>query len=377
VFAEDPHNYWIPSGIMAEFTTSIYKENTLLPEEHQTLLQSYPQNKTIKFNPLPMDKQIINRMSKHAQDTDKTFSKLAYRFSSSLCLLDLAIKHLYEVKPQNEDQSNLSWKYLEEALLLQSYLHWTPCLHSTKYEEMKHLSHLFLTTSPALKMKQFSEQNCKTLSKKRIEKQSFSTMHYINEGGKKNWNVRLYPAFRTTVAQDLVNINHHDTAENFQDPGRETFTGAVFRQIAQTNNKHKGSWKRFEESLSRMAKIFNTTLGYVNYQRWLLFHLGTCTPTKNLHPFWQPMKSQYTTRSFKVVRPESDMRIPYQQTLFHVEYFFSSEKSWCSQISNRFMRTKQLYLLYAFQNRRLGPHKSINTAQRLYDIDRYQRGLSP
>ncbi|CAG8672149.1 11186_t:CDS:2, partial [Cetraspora pellucida] len=42
-------------------------------------------------------------------------------------------------------------------------------------------------------------------------------------------------------AQDLVDISHHDTAENFQDPGKETFTEVVFRQIAQTNNKHKGS----------------------------------------------------------------------------------------------------------------------------------------
>ncbi|CAG8639020.1 15008_t:CDS:2 [Cetraspora pellucida] len=41
-FAKDLYNYWIPSGIMAEFTTSIYKGNTLLPEERQTLLQSYP-----------------------------------------------------------------------------------------------------------------------------------------------------------------------------------------------------------------------------------------------------------------------------------------------------------------------------------------------
>ncbi|CAG8475900.1 23971_t:CDS:2 [Cetraspora pellucida] len=52
-FTENPHNYWIPSGIMAELTTNIYKGNTLL--------QSYLRNKNIKFNPLPMDKQIVNQ----------------------------------------------------------------------------------------------------------------------------------------------------------------------------------------------------------------------------------------------------------------------------------------------------------------------------
>ncbi|CAG8815068.1 25186_t:CDS:2, partial [Gigaspora margarita] len=59
--------------------------------ECQALLQSYPRNKNIKFNPLPMDKQIINHMSKQARNTDK---------------------------PTDEDQNGLaSWKYLEEALL--------------------------------------------------------------------------------------------------------------------------------------------------------------------------------------------------------------------------------------------------------------------
>ncbi|CAG8538384.1 36198_t:CDS:10 [Gigaspora margarita] len=117
-FDEDPHNYWIPTGIMAELTMNIYKENSLLQHERQVLLQAYPRNKNIKFNPLSMDKQIISHISKQAHSINKVLSKLAYKFSSPLCPLDLAIKHIYKTKPSNKDQDSLvSWKYLEETLL--------------------------------------------------------------------------------------------------------------------------------------------------------------------------------------------------------------------------------------------------------------------
>ncbi|RIB05325.1 hypothetical protein C2G38_2047670 [Gigaspora rosea] len=65
-----------------------------------------------------MNKQIVSRMSKQARNTDKVLSKLAYKFSSSIHPLDLAIKHVYEIKSPDEDQDSLAlWKYLEEALL--------------------------------------------------------------------------------------------------------------------------------------------------------------------------------------------------------------------------------------------------------------------
>ncbi|CAG8639001.1 15007_t:CDS:2 [Cetraspora pellucida] len=215
-------------------------------------------------------------MSKHARDTDKTFSKLAYRFSSSLCPLDLVIKHLYE-----------------EALLSTRLL-------------------------------------------------TLDTLSSLNE-------IRRDKALKSFIS------NHQPSSEN------ETVFGTELQNIIEKENREAKiqAWKHLQgRSSDRSPK-----------------------PTINIKVARRDLRkaypSQYTTRSFKVVRPESDMRIPYQQTLFHVEYFFSPEKSWCSQISNRFTRTKQLYSLYAFQNRRLGPRKSINTAQRLYDIDRYQRGLSP
>ncbi|CAG8449483.1 74_t:CDS:2 [Scutellospora calospora] len=95
LFDEDLQNYWIPTGIMAELTTNIYKGNSLLQHEHQTFC-----------------------MSKQAHNTDKVLSKLAYKFSSSLCLLDLVIKQIYKTKLPDEDQDGIAlWKYLEEALL--------------------------------------------------------------------------------------------------------------------------------------------------------------------------------------------------------------------------------------------------------------------
>ncbi|CAG8578475.1 41556_t:CDS:2 [Gigaspora margarita] len=77
-------------------------------QERQALLQSYPRNKNIKFNPLPMDKHIISYMSKQACDTDKVLSKLAYKFASLVHTLDLVIKHVYETKPPDKDQDSLA-----------------------------------------------------------------------------------------------------------------------------------------------------------------------------------------------------------------------------------------------------------------------------
>ncbi|CAG8680119.1 5276_t:CDS:2 [Gigaspora margarita] len=87
---------------------NIYKGNSLLQQKRQTLLQSYPRNKNIKFKPLPIDKQIISRISKQVYNTDKVLSKLAYKFSLSLHLLDLVIKYVYETKPQDKDQDDLA-----------------------------------------------------------------------------------------------------------------------------------------------------------------------------------------------------------------------------------------------------------------------------
>lgn len=88
---------------MAELT---YKGNSLLQQERQALLQSYPRNKNIKFNPLPMDKHIISHMSKQACNKDKVLSKLAYKFSSLVHTLDLVIKHM---KPNLQIRIRTLW----------------------------------------------------------------------------------------------------------------------------------------------------------------------------------------------------------------------------------------------------------------------------
>lgn len=171
---------------MAELTTNIYKGNSLLQQECQALLQSYPQNK------LPMDKQIISCMSKQVRNTDKVLSKLAYKFLSSVRPLDLVIKHVYEIKPTDEDQDGLaSWKYLEEALLSTRYLPWMLYQHLIWHVEMKRLNCLCPVINQHRKQNPCLEENYRRLWRKRIEKQNFLMMRYTSEGGKRTLSINL------------------------------------------------------------------------------------------------------------------------------------------------------------------------------------------
>ncbi|CAG8807951.1 10905_t:CDS:2, partial [Gigaspora margarita] len=113
-------------------------------ERNQALLQSYSQNKNIKFNPLPIDKQIISYMSKQAHNTDK---------------------------PTDEDQDGLaSWKYLEEALL-STWL-------------------LILDALLALNVALFGGELQEIMEKGNREA-NFLMMHYTSKGSKRTLNINL------------------------------------------------------------------------------------------------------------------------------------------------------------------------------------------
>ncbi|CAG8815548.1 7160_t:CDS:2, partial [Gigaspora margarita] len=353
-FDEDPHNYWIPTGIMAELTTNIYKGNSLLQQECQALLQSYPRNKNIKFNPLPMDKQIISHMSKQARNTDKVLSKLAYKFSSSVRPLDLAIKHVYEIKPTDEDQDGLaSWKYLEEALLSTRLLTLDALSALNVARRNEVLKSFMPSHQPAPETESMFEGELQEIMEKGNREAKF-------------FNDVLY---------------QRRQQENLEPTDRKTGTGVVHRRTARINNKHtklkKYGRRKVKRSTPYIAVLPSTTLGYDNNQKGILSCLETYTAITDPHSLSIATKYRNSAGSYTLDRSESHKGFPFTQTLFYLKHFFSTQKNGSTQASNRLMKIKHLHSIPAFQNRRIRSGKISAMRKRLYGINRYQRGFSP
>ncbi|CAG8782494.1 13461_t:CDS:2, partial [Gigaspora rosea] len=122
-------------------------------------------------------------------NNEEVLSKLAYKFSSSIRLLDLVIKHVYEIKPLDEDQNSLaSWKYLEEALLSTRLLNLDALSTLNVARRDEALKSFMPSINQHRKQIRYLEENYRKLWKKGIEKQSFLMMRYTSEGGKRALN---------------------------------------------------------------------------------------------------------------------------------------------------------------------------------------------
>jgi hypothetical protein len=115
---ESDINSWTASGPMVDLPTEVYRGNILEPLVRKQILQAEPRNKQISFVPLKMEQRMLNVMPKSDKETDKNFSKLLYRFSAAIRLIDNTLRIVYATKPEEESGERYdTWVQLEQTVL--------------------------------------------------------------------------------------------------------------------------------------------------------------------------------------------------------------------------------------------------------------------